>query len=693
MRIARIVSLVVAVVAAAPAWCQARADQAKVAEKEVLWVGKLKAGEGINLTIVLHVNKDEAGGLVGKFDSPDQGANGLKVDSVTVDKEKLSFEVKLIAGTFDGKLNADGTEAVGTWSQGGAQIPLTLKKTDKLPAVNKIEGKEQLWEGKLNAGGVELPLVLHVGKDASGATIATFDSPSQGARGLKVESVVLDKEKLSFEMPTIAAKFDGKLNKEGTEAVGTWSQAGGQFDLTLKKTDKAPDNPKIQGKEQVWEGKLDVGGISLRLVFRMGKDADGATVAALDSPDQGAKGIRVESVNLDKDRLSFEAPTIAGKFSGAVNAEGTEAVGNWEQAGSTFPLTLKKTDKPSEVRRPQTPKPPFPYASEAVAYINKAGGVSLAGTLTTPTGAGPFPAVILISGSGAQDRDESLFEHKPFMVIADDLTRKGVAVLRVDDRGVGGSSGSISTSTSEDFAGDVLAGVAFLRSRPEIDKSKIGLIGHSEGGIIAPMVAAKSDEVAFIVLLAGTGLPGDEILKLQARLILKASGLDGEVLDRRLETQARLIDIAMNERDETAAASKMREVIETMKKSLPEKEAKEIGNLDKVIDGQLKSLRSAWFRYFLSYDPRPTLAKVRCPLLAVVGEMDLQVPPKENLGEIARVLKEAGNSKASVKELAGLNHLFQTCQTGAPAEYAQIEETISPSALEVVANWIAGQVR
>jgi pimeloyl-ACP methyl ester carboxylesterase len=354
---------------------------------------------------------------------------------------------------------------------------------------------------------------------------------------------------------------------------------------------------------------------------------------------------------------------------------------------------LKKTDKIAEVRRPQTPKPPFPYKVIDVSYPNERGGVTLAGTLTEPDGTGPFPAVILISGSGAQNRDETLFEHRPFLVLADTLSRKGVAVLRVDDRGVGGSSGSIARSTSDDFAGDVLAGVAYLRSRGEIDGARIGLIGHSEGGIIAPMAATRDPRIAFVVLLAGTGLPGEDILYLQGQLILKATGADEVALARQRDLQKSLFSILKSETDEKAAETKMQHAFKAMIDALPEDQRKELAGAQGLIEAQLKMVRSPWFRYFLTYDPRPTLGKVRCPVLALVGEKDLQVPPKENLSQIEATLKAGGNSKVTVMELPGLNHLFQTCKTGSPAEYAQIEETLAPSALGKIADWIGDQVK
>jgi pimeloyl-ACP methyl ester carboxylesterase len=556
-------------------------------------------------------------------------------------------------------------------------------------------GKRETWEGTLKVTpDIELRLVFHVVEADGGKLSATMDSPDQGATGLSVDSVTRDKTGLVFELKALKGKFEGKLNAEGTEAAGTWTQGPASLPLTLRKVDAAKAEPAAVGKEEVWEGKLIVkAGIGLRMVVRASKTADGTYVARLDSPDEGLKGLKLDPFTLDESQLAFGLKATGAKYEGKLNAEGTEAVGSWSQSGVKIPLTFKKTDAPSVVRRPQTPKPPFPYRSEDVSYENKAAGVTLAGTLTTPEGPGPFPALILISGSGAQDRDETIFQHKPFLVLADALTRRGVAVLRVDDRGVGGSTGSTAKSTSDDFAGDVLTGLEFLKGRPRIDPKAIGLIGHSEGGLIAPVVATRSADVAFIVLLAGTGLPGDEILYLQGRLILKAMGAKDESLARQRDLQRKLFDVVKAEPDPAKALVKLREVAKADFDALPEAERKDPENAPARIDAELKAVNTPWFRHFLTFDPRPILSKVRCPVLALVGEKDLQVPPKENLSEIERVLKAAGNTRVMVKELPGLNHLFQTCKTGAPSEYAEIEETIAQTALNEIGDWVVEQVK
>jgi hypothetical protein len=384
--------------------------------------------------------------------------------------------------------------------------------------------------------------------------------------------------------------------------------------------------------------------------------------------------------------------TLSAKFEGTRDEVGNTIVGKFTQAGTTLPLVLGWQERASELPRPQEPQKPYPYRADEVRYENKAGGVTLAGTLTIPTGQGSFPAALLISGSGPQDRDESLFGHKPFLVLADYLTRMGIAVLRVDDRGVGGSTGQTRTSTSEDLAGDVEAGVAFLKTRPEVDRAKIGLIGHSEGGIIAPMVAAQSAEIAYVVLMAGPGLPGEAILILQGALVAKAEGKSDEQIAENRELQERIFEIIRSEKDPQAAEARMRLTIKDglTRLSAVDKEAASV--TAEFVEAQVQAVQSPWFRFFLTYDPRPALRKVKCPVLALNGEKDLQVPARENLAAIEGALKVGHNPRMTVKELPKLNHLFQTSETGRISEYARNEETIAPIALELIGSWIKEQV-
>jgi pimeloyl-ACP methyl ester carboxylesterase len=305
----------------------------------------------------------------------------------------------------------------------------------------------------------------------------------------------------------------------------------------------------------------------------------------------------------------------------------------------------------------------------------------------------PFPAVILITGSGQQDRDESVFGHRPFLILADYLTRRGLAVLRVDDRGVGGSKGDASQATSVDFAQDVLAGVEYLKTRQEIDPRRIGLIGHSEGGIIAPIVATQSSDVAFIVLMAGTGVPGDIIIEKQIAGLLQAAGTDQAAIDTALQNQRRVYEVIKTETDPNLTKEKIRKIIHESAGALSEEQKKALQSSDAVVDAQAQGAASPWFRFFVTHDPKTVLRRVKCPVLAINGQFDRQVLPGDNLPAIEEALREGGNTHFTVKELPGLNHLFQTAQTGNIDEYARMEETIAPLALETMAQWIEAQTQ
>jgi fermentation-respiration switch protein FrsA (DUF1100 family) len=454
-------------------------------------------------------------------------------------------------------------------------------------------------------------------------------------------------------------------------------------------TSRAADDPrsKLAG---TWEGKLTIGPISLRLVLNVTQGKDGALTATLDSPDQGAKGIPVETTTLEGKAVKFEVKVIKGDFAGTLDDDATSLTGTWTQGPNKFPLTLAKVDKPTELKRPQMPKAPFPYKAIEVSYPGGGKDVTLAGTLTVPEGKGPFPAVLLITGSGAQDRDETIFGHKPFLVLADDLSRAGVAVLRVDDRGYGSSTGNAGAGTTKDFIEDVAAGVEFLKSRPEVDARHIGLIGHSEGGIIAPAVAARSKDVAFIVLLAGTGMTGQEILIRQGKLIGIAGGRSDEDVARNAAVQEKMFKVLESKDEDDQIRKVLSDLLTKEHGKLSEDMKKTIGDIDAFIKLQSDTILNPWMRHFIAYDPLPTLAKVTCPVLAINGEKDLQVPP-ENLEKIAEALKAGGNTNVTTRLFPGLNHLFQPSKTGSPSEYGTIEETISPAVLEAIRDWVKQQ--
>jgi pimeloyl-ACP methyl ester carboxylesterase len=550
----------------------------------------------------------------------------------------------------------------------------------------KVEG---VWLGTLKAGDQELRLGFTVTvKD--GKLIATLNSIDQGADGIPIEEVTTQDGTVRFALPAISASFEGKINKEGTEIAGEWKQ-GQAYPLTLKRVDKLPTVKKQEPSklEGVWLGTLK-GKTDLRLGFSV-VATPGKLTAKLTSIDQGIDGIPVKEVTEHDGTVRFVLPSINATFEGKMNKEGTEIVGEWKQ-GKALPLTLKRVDKLPTAKRPQEPKRPFPYREEEITYENKKAKVKFAGTLTLPKGTGPFPVVVMITGSGPQNRDEELLGHKPFLVIADYLTRRGIAVVRVDDRGVGGSTGDNDSSTSADFAEDALAGVEFLKGRKEIDAKHIGLVGHSEGGLVGPLAATLSKDVAFVVMLAGPGLPGDEILIEQNKLLLKAAGASADAIDRQLKWLSMALPIVKQEEDSKVAQKRIRAELAKWKEAAGEKDkamAEFIGTVEKAVG----TLTTKWFRYFLNYDPRPALQKVQCPVLALNGEKDLQVPCKANLEAVAKALKEGGNKDYTVKEFPSLNHLFQTCKTGGIDEYGSIEETFAPVVLETMAEWILARVK
>ncbi len=443
----------------------------------------------------------------------------------------------------------------------------------------------------------------------------------------------------------------------------------------------------------IWQGTLKIQGMELRLVFKIEKAEEGGYTATWDSPDQGATDLPMDSVTVEEDAIVMINKKAGVEVRGTLQPDGKHMQAVLKQAGMELPLELEKVEKVEEIKRPQTPQKPFPYQEEEVSYENTGAGITLAGTLTLPQGEGPFPAALLITGSGAQDRDETIMGHKPFLVLADHLTRRGIAVLRMDDRGVGGTTGNLGESTTEDLAGDVLTGVSFLKDHQEIDPQRIGLIGHSEGGIIAPMAAARSEDVAFIVLMAGTGLTGEEILYMQSELIARAGGTSEEDIQKSLNEAKRIYSVLKSGQDKMAMEQALRRMYEEDMAKLSEEERKKEELSEEAIEAQFKQILSDWFLYFLTYDPRPVLQEVRCPVLALNGEKDLQVPPKENLAEIGKALKAAGNSDVTLKEMPGLNHLFQTAETGAVSGYGKIEETISPAVLQLIGDWILERVR
>ncbi len=535
------------------------------------------------------------------------------------------------------------------------------------------------WQGLLNTGTTRLRLVLQITKNSAGNLTAILVSVDQGGKSIPVSSISLKDSKLKFAVDPIQGSYQGKLNTDGTKISGTWFQ-GAFFDLDFKRANPLQKSAAPSDIDGAWMGAIDTGAIKLRCVFHITNTAEGLT-ATMDSPDQGASGIPVTTVTRNGPSIKMQLNGIGGTFDGKIRVDLTTIDGTWQQSGASFPLVLKRVKDATQLerRRPQNPVKPYPYREEEVSYDNKAQGVTLAATLTIPPGKGPFPAVLLIVGSGPHDRDESLLGHKPFLVLSDYLTRRGIVVLRADKRGVGKSTGSLATAITADFATDAEAGVAYLKTRSEVDRHKIGLVGHSEGGEIAPMVAARNPDVAFIVLMAGPGVPGNELLPQQELLVWEASGMSHDAAEKKVNNNRAMFTLIEREKDDAVLEKELRAQLAA--DGVPEAQ----------VGAAVKQLTSPWFRYFLSYDPATALRKVECPVLALNGEKDLQVPPKQNLPAIRAALEAGGNKHFEVDEMPGLNHLFQTAQTGAPSEYAEIEETMSPVVMEKIASWILQQ--
>ena len=431
-------------------------------------------------------------------------------------------------------------------------------------------------------------------------------------------------------------------------------------------------NAQIEG---YWKGKLSLGTVELEMGFDI-KAVESGYSATLDVPAQSAFDMPVDETTFQDNHLQMTMTAMGANYSGVLKNNIIE--GEFMQQGMTFPLDLAKGVKEAQQARPQDPQPPFNYHIEEVSFTNEKEGNTLTGTLTVPEGDGPFTAMVLVSGSGQQNRDEELMNHRPFWVIADYLTRHGIAVLRYDDRGIGGSTGEVENATSLDFSYDAEAAFDYLRNRKEINASRVGILGHSEGGIINFMVAARRPEVAFLVSLAGPAVNGIEVLKEQQAALLRAQGMSEEMIQFSGNANAQLFDVveASNSREE--ADSLLRQLVKSW------------GYNEELTEQTVNQLAMPWIYYFLKYDPTEAIVKTTCPALLLNGSKDLQVIASQNLPTYEKIITEHGKTNLTLHELPNLNHLFQHCETGSPNEYFTIEETISPEVLEMIVGFVKG---
>jgi hypothetical protein len=558
-----------------------------------------------------------------------------------------------------------------------ASLPAFLSAQTPLPLAGS-------YTGTLQAGEAQLHLVLHLTKSADGAYHASLDSLDQGVYAIEASSTSIAAATLKLEIASVGAHFEGKISADHRTIDGTWSQGSASLPLLFHRqaAGAAARKPTdaVFPVEGLWQSALETHGMRLRFQLHVSHDTEGQLIGALDSLDQGVSGLPAINMQLKEAAFHFEIPAVAGVFDGTLNAAKNKLSGNWSQTGAEAKLDFVRSDQPLELRRPQNPSKPYPYHEEEISFSNAAAGVSLAGTLTLPKGAGPFPAALLIAGSGPHDRDEALANHRPFLVLADHLTRKGIAVLRYDKRGIGKSTGLVDTATTLDLAADAQAAIAYLKTRKEIDPAKIALIGHSEGAMIASLIASQTKDVAWVVLLAAPATKGNDTLLIQSELIGRAGGLSDEQLAASLDFDQAAYDLVRTEKDTAVLNDKLNGLVKGSGLAAAMSPA--------VLEPQLRMMESPWFRFFLDYDPLPNLKALQVPVLALYGQRDLQVPVKPNLTLLEKALQDGGNKDADVRELPELNHLFQHAFSGTPAEYAAIEETFSPEALQIISDWL-----
>lgn len=541
------------------------------------------------------------------------------------------------------------------------------------------------WHANLQIPTGTLSLIFVIAEDDEGKMIAHMESPDQApGQHIPISEISIVDDHLSIKIGIIGASIDADWDNEQNYWEGTFSQ-GIELPIIIKRGLPA-NKPIIDGLDGDWKATINRNGVDLRLILHILTTGTG-TSALIDSPDTMANNISVSDLTKDGDQVGYKIAIIDGVFKGTLTGPNT-LVGTWDVEGEeTLTITYTRTDEVIKRNRPQIPTEPYGYQVEEITYKNtRADDVTLSGTLTYPDGEGPFPAAILISGSGPQDRDETVFGHQPFLVLADHLTKQGIAVLRYDDRGVGESTGDYSSANSADFATDANAAFEYLLTRSDIDHDSIGFIGHSEGGLIAPLaitdpkLGANADQpIAYMVMLAGPGTSAMQISSSQRRLIAQSQGVTEEDLNKSDAINKAIVHAAANATSSQDAKDKIRAVLTP--------DAMEILGINELqAQNVIAQNSSPWIRYFLGYDPADYLPQIEIPILALNGELDLQVPAPENLAGLRTLLKD--NPDTTIIELESLNHMFQHAKTGAMGEYNDIEETFSPQAMKLISEWI-----
>lgn len=547
------------------------------------------------------------------------------------------------------------------------------------------------WEGNIKIQGQELIINVDF-KAVTEGLAATIDIPQQNAKGLALKNVRYQHPTVYFELPAGPglAIFNGERND--SLIAGKFTQAGmeGTFSIHIMNP-KNPDvaeqaSDKLKSVVDVWTGAIEIMGRSIGISMTF-KTKGGELKATIDIPEQNATALTLNNVRYDSSKVHCELPAGPGLaiFDGSV--AGDSIKGTFTQAGTAGIFHLGRGG-PATTK--EETEELVPYERKEVVFYNDS--IKFAGTLTLPPTKGPHPAVVMITGSGPQNRDEELFGFKPFKIIADHFTRMGIAVLRYDDRGVGGSGGSTMQSTTADFANDALAAIHFLQSRSDINPKQIGLCGHSEGGIVAPLAASQSRDVAFIICIAGTGVDGKTLLLAQEEAIMRADSASEEKIQKALKSNKRIFELIVSGNNLDEVRKEFRASVIEQMNSMTEAQRKAVTNEEEFIrtgvEARVASLQSPWFKFFLTYDPALALKKVKCPILALFGELDTQVPAELNKKAMESVLKKGGTKDYTFKVIPRADHLFLSAKTGSPSEYASLKKEFAPGFLDTMSDWI-----
>lgn len=549
---------------------------------------------------------------------------------------------------------------------------------------SSIEGD---WGATLKVNeSVELPLIVHL-KNKAGKWQGTLDTPAQGSFGIPMTQVEVTKNRLIFDISSLQIHYEGVFDQRNDVIEGTFVQ-GKLFDLNfIRQKEVAAEYANTSDVDAVlgkWSGQLQTPVGPLAFVLEV-EQKDGKFTARAQSPDQSSQYIPINTFEFNNGKVIFTIDGLNVRFEGGLRKDKKAISGDFTQGSAVMKLSLDR--EPIEKKlsaRPQTPQPPFEYVVEEVKVVNSKVNITLAGTLTKPNGLVKATAV-MITGSGPQDRDESIMRHKPFAVIADHLAKRGFSVLRLDDRGFGKSTGNFKTATSEDFASDINAAVDYLKSRDDIPSNTIGLIGHSEGGMIAPMVASQRDDLAFVIMMAGPGIDIVDLYVEQRSSIFKSMGVQQEKLSKIKQLDMMIFEQINQIPDDGVIAE---ETIQLMRKISRMVGVQVEAEIDSQVNVLAETYMTPWFRYFLKFDPEPYIKKMKMPILALNGSLDIQVDAKQNLNGIRNALADINHDDSQVVELERLNHLFQTAETGSISEYNNIEETIAPEALNLISDWL-----